>query len=200
MSPSPSHSSPAESSPCASSASQPTQVVATRTVRPSRVRQVGLGPSSRHAWLQRLLVIGVTASMATLITACGRPGENATVGQRVDQPVERTREAAREVGEDGREAARDARSTVMGAASDPRGAASQTGSKVDDAQITTRVNAALAADKELQGMRIDVDTQDGVVTLKGQAPTMTAKARAGDLARNVKEVKSVRNELTVPAR
>ena len=97
-------------------------------------------------------------------------------------------------------AARDARGAVMGAASSPREAGSQAGSKGDDAQITTRVNAALTADKELQAMRIDVDTQDGVVTLKGQAPSMTAKARAGDLARSVKEVKSVRNDLTVPTR
>ncbi len=78
------------------------------------------------------------------------------------------------------------------------GAAARVGEKVDDMQITTRVNAGLAADKDLSALRIDVDTKDGVVTLMGTAPTATAKARAEEIARNAKDVKSVNNKLSVP--
>ena len=73
------------------------------------------------------------------------------------------------------------------------------GDKVDDATITTKVNAALAKDKDLSAIKIDVDTQNGVVTLSGPAPTATAKQRASEIARTVKGVSSVNNQLTVKA-
>ncbi len=73
------------------------------------------------------------------------------------------------------------------------------GDKVDDAVITTKVKAAIAADKDLSAIKIDVDTQNGVVTLSGPAPTATAKERASEIARNVKGVNSVNNQLTIKA-
>jgi len=71
--------------------------------------------------------------------------------------------------------------------------------KIDDATITTKVNAALAADKDLSAVKIDVDTKDGVVTLTGPAPTPEAASRATKLAKDVKGVTSVNNQLTVKA-
>ena len=62
-----------------------------------------------------------------------------------------------------------------------------------------RWNAALAKDKDLSAIKIDVDTQNGVVTLSGPAPTATAKQRASEIARTVKGVSSVNNQLTVKA-
>jgi hyperosmotically inducible periplasmic protein len=70
---------------------------------------------------------------------------------------------------------------------------------VDDAAITTKVNAGLAADKDLSAVKIDVDTKDGVVTLTGPAPTAGARERATEIARGVKGVSSVNNQLTVKA-
>ena len=67
----------------------------------------------------------------------------------------------------------------------------------DDRTITANVNAALAADKEARALKIDVDTQNGVVTLSGPAPTATAKEHAGEVARTVKGVTSVNNRLTI---
>ena len=69
----------------------------------------------------------------------------------------------------------------------------------DDAGITAKVNAALASDKDLSAIKINVDTKDGVVTLTGPAPTSTAKERASEIAKAVKDVKSVNNQLTVTA-
>lgn len=68
---------------------------------------------------------------------------------------------------------------------------------LDDRTITAKVNAALTADQELSALKIDVDTQNGVVTLSGPAPTATAKEHASEVARTVKGVTSVNNQLTL---
>jgi osmotically-inducible protein OsmY len=66
------------------------------------------------------------------------------------------------------------------------------------AALTTKVKTALASDV---GMRtvvsIDVDSNDGVVTLKGKVPTADAKKKAEEIAKKVDGVKSVKNQLTV---
>ncbi|MEJ7929946.1 BON domain-containing protein [Ramlibacter sp. AN1015] len=66
-----------------------------------------------------------------------------------------------------------------------------------DMQLTARVNAQLAQDEELSAMRIDVDTNDGRVTLKGPVRSDEAKQRAERLAREVEGVAQVDNELEV---
>jgi len=68
---------------------------------------------------------------------------------------------------------------------------------VTDAWITTRVKTKLAADPELNPFNIDVDTEDGVVTLSGRVATRAASAEAEKLARGTKGVVEVRNELQV---
>jgi hyperosmotically inducible periplasmic protein len=67
----------------------------------------------------------------------------------------------------------------------------------DDATITRQVNAAIAGDKELRRLKIDVDTENGIVTLSGPTPTASAKAHADEVARTVKGVVSVNNQLTL---
>jgi hyperosmotically inducible periplasmic protein len=67
----------------------------------------------------------------------------------------------------------------------------------DDASITRQVSAAIAGDKELRRLKIDVDTENGIVTLSGPAPTASAKAHADEVARTVKGVVSVNNQLTL---
>jgi hyperosmotically inducible protein len=112
---------------------------------------------------------------------------------------EETREAARETRKDAREATATAGASMDRAAQDTRAMGAAAANKVDDASITAKVNAALAADKELSALRVDVDTRDGVVTLSGPAPTAGAKERAAELALKVKGVASVNNQLTITA-
>ena len=65
--------------------------------------------------------------------------------------------------------------------------------------ITRQIGARFS--KTAQLARIDVRTDDGVVTLRGAAPSIGASARASELARGVSGVRAVRNELTYgPAR
>lgn len=71
------------------------------------------------------------------------------------------------------------------------------GQRIDDAKIVTVVNADLVKDKELSAMRINVDSTQGNVVLKGTAPNASAKARAESIAKGVNGVVSVENRLTV---
>jgi hyperosmotically inducible protein len=67
----------------------------------------------------------------------------------------------------------------------------------NDKDITRVVKDRLAAETRLKNADIDVATDAGVVTLKGDAPTLSASARASEVARGVEGVRAVRNELTV---
>lgn len=69
--------------------------------------------------------------------------------------------------------------------------------RTDDSQITARVRAELAAATDLGGARIDVDTRDGVVTLSGPVRTAAVKARASEIARQVRDVRDVNDQLTL---
>jgi hyperosmotically inducible periplasmic protein len=68
---------------------------------------------------------------------------------------------------------------------------------VDDATITTQVKAKLAAEKVSNLTRVSVATAKGNVSLTGVVPTATDRARAEELARGVKGVQGVANNLQV---
>lgn len=66
-----------------------------------------------------------------------------------------------------------------------------------DAAITARVKTALMADEQVKGLRIDVDTRNSEVTLKGALDTDEQVARAVAVARTVEGVRDVINRLSV---
>lgn len=71
------------------------------------------------------------------------------------------------------------------------------GSYIDDAAITTAVKVKFAEDKAVAASSISVETLNGTVQLSGFAKSSTEKAQAENLARGVKNVKSVRNDIVV---
>lgn len=71
------------------------------------------------------------------------------------------------------------------------------GEQVDDAWITTRIETKLAADPEVNPFRIDVDTDAGVVTLRGEVKKAAAREEAGKHAAGTKGVLDVRNLIEV---
>jgi hyperosmotically inducible protein len=71
------------------------------------------------------------------------------------------------------------------------------GQNVDDARISTAVQATLTSDKASNFARIDVDTTNGVVYLNGTVQSAEQKARAEQLAGRVDGVKKVVNNLQV---
>jgi hyperosmotically inducible periplasmic protein len=66
-----------------------------------------------------------------------------------------------------------------------------------DAVLTAKVKSALAADVGLKTLKIDVDSAGESVTLKGTVDSADTKRRVEDVARTVKGVGTVKNELTV---
>ena len=73
------------------------------------------------------------------------------------------------------------------------------GEQVSDGWLTFKVASALYADTRVEGNDLDVDTKNGVVTIKGMVNSPAGKDAAAQLARNIDGVKSVDNQLTVVA-
>ncbi|MGB2717998.1 MAG: BON domain-containing protein [Vicinamibacterales bacterium] len=71
------------------------------------------------------------------------------------------------------------------------------GETIDDATITTRVKTALLNDPQVGGLRIDVDTFKGVVTLSGRVKTKEEEVKAIALARKISGVSDVKSTLQV---
>jgi osmotically-inducible protein OsmY len=72
-----------------------------------------------------------------------------------------------------------------------------TGEYVDDSVITTKVKGELAEDNFIKSFQISVETYKGTVQLSGFVNSQQAVNKAGDIARSVKGVKSVKNDLIV---
>jgi hypothetical protein len=71
------------------------------------------------------------------------------------------------------------------------------GQAIDDAGITAKVKTALAAEKDVRAIGINVDTVQGNVTLTGQVASQNEAERALQVARSIEGVKSVDSKLTV---
>jgi hypothetical protein len=71
------------------------------------------------------------------------------------------------------------------------------GQAIDDAGITAKVKTALAAEKDVRAIGINVDTVQGNVTLTGQVASQNEAERAIQVARSIEGVKSVDSKLTV---
>ena len=74
---------------------------------------------------------------------------------------------------------------------------SSTGEVVDDSVITTKIKTLLANDEFLKSFQISVETRKGIVQLSGFVDSQKAKDKAGQIARDVGGVNSVRNNLVV---
>jgi osmotically-inducible protein OsmY len=71
------------------------------------------------------------------------------------------------------------------------------GEYVDDSVITTKVKSLLAADDFLKSFQIGVETYKGAVQLSGFVNSQKAVDKAIEIARSVKGVQSVKNDLIV---
>lgn len=76
---------------------------------------------------------------------------------------------------------------------------STVGEYVDDATITTQVKSRMIENKQVDAAAISVETLNGTVMLSGFAKSATERSTAEQIARGVKGVKSVRNEIALRA-
>jgi osmotically-inducible protein OsmY len=130
------------------------------------------------------------AFAATALAACDRGQQPPTVGQRIDAVTARAEQKVENARNEIAQGAADARREIKEAANEAKGA-------VSDATITASVNAKLAGDSELSALRINVDTVEGRVALRGSAPSAAARERATQLAASVDGVRSVENQLVI---
>lgn len=148
------------------------------------------------------LLAALAAALA--LGACGRKDDGMTAGQKVDETVAKVEQKADDAKASMDRSAEQAKSSMQEATQDAKQAMANTGEKVatavNDATITTSINAELAKDNKLSAIKIDVDTSQGRVALRGTAPDAESKDRATRIAAAVKGVMSVDNLLTIDAK
>jgi osmotically-inducible protein OsmY len=71
------------------------------------------------------------------------------------------------------------------------------GETIDDSTVTTRVKTALLNDPDVGGLRIDVDTFKGVVTLSGGVKTTAERDKAIAVARKIGGVIDVKSTIQI---
>lgn len=124
------------------------------------------------------------------------PGATPTTG--VDDPIQREgREAARDADAKTDAAQRKADDKTDAAQRKAGETADSAGNVASDAALTTKVKTKFLADDQVAGLKIDVDSKNGVVTLTGTVRTAAEKNAAVALAKNTDGVKSVVDRLKV---
>lgn len=83
--------------------------------------------------------------------------------------------------------------TTAGCASTPK--TEGTGEYVDDSVVTTKVKAALINDPDVSAAEVNVETFKGVVQLSGFVNSRADMNKAIEIARGIKGVKSVKNDM-----
>jgi osmotically-inducible protein OsmY len=85
--------------------------------------------------------------------------------------------------------------TVVGCASTQK--QEGTGEYVDDSVLTSKVKAAIFSESTLKSAEINVETFKGTVQLSGFVSSEAAANKAVEVARAVKGVKSVKNDMRI---
>lgn len=129
-------------------------------------------------------LIGIALLLSAGIAACDKtPGPAESAGKKIDQSAN---EAGKKIGE-----------TVDKVGEKIGNQSAIAGVAIDDAEITTKVKAAIFAEPGLKTLQISVDTIKGVVTLSGSVDSMTNSETAKSLAGAVSGVKEVQNNLVL---
>jgi osmotically-inducible protein OsmY len=87
---------------------------------------------------------------------------------------------------------------TIGGCAATKSAAQSTGEYASDSWITTKIKSQYGVNKEVKANRINVDTNDGIVTLKGVVDSPNEAQEAIRQALNIKGVRAVRSELRFP--
>ncbi len=111
------------------------------------------------------------------LTGCQQEGTAEKAGQKVDQAAESAGQKVEKAGE----------AVVENV--------EKAGEYLDDSAITAKIKAEILSDPLLKVSQISVTTTNGVVRLSGTVDSQQSIDRAMEIARSVKDVKSVENSL-----
>lgn len=139
----------------------------------------------------RRLTLGAPALAVLLaLGACGDRVEN------TEMPL--PAQANVEVNRQGMEGAKDEKAAVgVEANNTVRMGVGDTSVMDPDVLIAEQVKAALVSNPDFGAVKVDVHSKEGEVTLRGRAPDPVARDRATEIAKSVRNVKSVDNQLTL---
>lgn len=70
-------------------------------------------------------------------------------------------------------------------------------SDMSDAWLATKVKSTLLYHRSVSGFKTEVEVKDGIVTLRGNAPSQAQKELTTEYAMDIEGVKDVNNEMTV---
>jgi hyperosmotically inducible periplasmic protein len=117
---------------------------------------------------QRVMVVVFSLGVGLAFAGCDQQGSAEKAGRQID-------EAGKAVGK----------------------GVEKAGVYLDDAAITAKIKGDILSDPSLKVLQINVTTTNGIVTLSGVVDSKESIDRAVEIARRVKEVKSVENSLVV---
>lgn len=152
------------------------------------------------------LAIVASAAALTLLTACSRQDDTVASNSRADggmttsEPAPATTVPSTTA--PSTTAPADTPANTVESTAERAGNAAERGvetavTATGDASLTAKVKTALITAPDLSAMKIDVDTSNGVVTLKGQVKNTDEKVKAEQVASNVTGVTQVVNNLQI---
>jgi len=159
-------------------------------------------------WIFAVISLGI----AIALSGCNKPADTQTPGQKLDSVIGKTEKVAEDLRLQGEQSSGDMKAkteaafanagdtlknATENAKSSTKGVANTAIDKMDDMVISTAISAELLKDAEIKLFRINVDTKDGAVVLKGQVPSDAVRERASAIAKTFSGVQSVDNQLTV---
>lgn len=148
--------------------------------------------------MKRTLTMLSAVAAAVALMACGdREPDDRTAGQKLDSVIAKADRETEQMQAQAERAAQRTREAAGTAADATERGVERAGDAISDAAITASVNAEFAKDNQLSALGIDVDTENGRVTLSGKAPNEAARERATQLASSVRGVVAVDNRLRV---
>lgn len=151
-----------------------------------------------NTYMKQVGIVLCGGLLAAAVAGCDKQTPSGeTVGQKVDKAIDTTNQKMADAGKKMEQGVNKAEDALKDAAKATEQKAGQVGQVLDDATITAAVKAEYVKDREVDALKIDVDTKNGVVTLNGTAPSETGRVRAETLAMNVKGVAKVNNNVLV---
>ena len=127
----------------------------------------------------KIFCIMIIVSFVFALSACQDDKSAEKAGKKVDETTQKVGDKMNKAGD----------AVVKGA--------ENVGDYMDDTAITAKVKADILQDSLLKVFEIDVVTTDRVVKLSGMVDSKASIDRATEIARSVKDVKSVQNNLVI---
>jgi osmotically-inducible protein OsmY len=133
--------------------------------------------------LENFKLLALSLFIVAGLAACDKPGAAESAGKSIDQTAS---DAGKKMGE-----AADKVSEKVSEQS------AKAGGDIADAEITSKIKAAIFAEPGLKTLQISVDTVNGVVTLSGSVDSLASSNLVKGLASAVAGVKEVDNRLQI---